>query len=67
MNIIILLLSLYILYIDKTRVIFNDLFNNEIIKITILFFIIFNNNNIINLLTLIAYTLTLNYNLTALS
>jgi hypothetical protein len=67
MNIIILLLSLYILYIDKNRVIFSDFFNNEIIKITILFFIIFNNNHVINLLTLIAYILTLNYNLNALS
>jgi hypothetical protein len=60
-NIIIILLSIYILYIGENKVILSDLFNNEITKITILFFIIFNNNYIINLLTLIAFILTLKF------
>jgi hypothetical protein len=62
-NIIILLLSVYILYIDKNRIICSKLLDNEITKITILFFIIFNFNNypIISLLTFISYVLTLKY------
>ena len=60
-NIIIIILSIYILYIDQSRILFKDLLVNEITKIIILFFIIFNKNHIINLLLLIAYVLSLNY------
>ena len=60
-NIIIIILSIYILYIDKYTILFKDLLDNEITKIIILFFIIFNKNHIISLLLLIAYVLSLNY------
>ena len=60
-NIIIIILSIYILYIDKYTILFKDLLDNEITKIIILFFIIFNKNHIINLLLLIAYVLSLKY------
>ena len=60
-NIVIIILSIYILYIDQSRILFKDLLDNEITKIIILFFIIFNKNHIINLLLLIAYVLSLKY------
>ena len=63
-NIIIIILSIYIYIGSDTllnNIIFKDLLVNEITKIIILFFIIFNKNHIINLLLLIAYVLSLKY------
>ena len=60
-NLILLFLSGCILYINENRIIYEDLFNNSIIKIIILFFIIFNFNYKpeISLLLLIAFLLNL--------
>ena len=65
-NIIIIILSIYIYCInDESKLfknlLFKDLLVNEITKIIILFFIIFNKNNLISLLLLWAYVLSLNY------
>jgi len=62
-NLILLFLSGCILYINDNRIIYEDLFNNSIIKIIILFFIIFNFNYKpeISLLLLIAFLLNLHY------
>ena len=62
-NLILLFLSGCILYINENRIIYEDLFNNSIIKIIILFFIIFNFNYKpeISLLLLIAFLLNLHY------
>ena len=63
-NIIIIILSIYIYIGSDTllnNIIFKDLLVNEITKIIILFFIIFNKNHIISLLLLWAYVLSLNY------
>jgi len=62
-NLILLFLSGCILYINEDRIIYEELFNNSIIKIIILFFIIFNFNYKpkISLLFLIAFLLNLHY------
>jgi len=62
-NLILLFISGCILYINENRIIYEDLFNNSIIKIIILFFIIFNFNYKpeISLLFFIAFFLNLYY------
>ena len=62
-NLILLFLSGCILYINNDRIIYEELFNNSIVKIIIIFFIIFNfnYNPEISLLLFIALFLNLHF------